>query len=64
MLDAVNTYNPKDASKLLEPLIKDEADVVLGSRLRENLEKGAISRTNIMEQDFIIYSEHIVQTNL
>ena len=46
MLDADNTYNPHDVLKLLEPLKKDEADLVLGTRLNGNLEKGAISKTN------------------
>jgi len=60
MLDADNTYNPKDASKLLEPLIKDEADVVLGSRLRGDLEKGAISRTNIIGNRILSFTANIL----
>lgn len=34
MLDADGTYNPEEIPKLLEPLIKNEADVVLGSRFK------------------------------
>ncbi|MDZ4171636.1 MAG: glycosyltransferase family 2 protein [Methanobacteriaceae archaeon] len=48
MLDADNTYDPKDALKLLEPVMKGDADLVLGSRLKGEKEKGAISKTNII----------------
>jgi len=34
MLDADGTYNPEEIPKLLEPLIKNKADVVLGSRFK------------------------------
>lgn len=48
MLDADNTYDPKDAEKLLEPLRRGEADLVMGSRLKGEKEEGAISRTNTL----------------
>ncbi len=48
MLDADNTYDPKDAEKLLVPLRSGEADLVMGSRLKGEKEDGAISRTNII----------------
>ncbi|MDO5836627.1 MAG: glycosyltransferase family 2 protein [Methanobacterium sp.] len=48
MLDADNTYDPGDAQKLLKPLMEDEADVVLGSRILGEREKGAISRFNLL----------------
>ncbi len=48
MLDADNTYEPEDARKLLKPLMEDEADVVLGSRLRGKREVGSISRVNLL----------------
>ncbi|AXV36716.1 MAG: mannosyltransferase [Methanobacterium sp. BRmetb2] len=48
MLDADNTYDPADASRLLELLKNDDADLVMGSRLSGDLEKGAISRTNVI----------------
>jgi glycosyltransferase involved in cell wall biosynthesis len=48
MLDADNTYDPRDAQKLLKPLMDDQADVVLGSRLRGKREKGSISRFNLL----------------
>lgn len=48
MLDADNTYDPRDAKKLLKPLMDDKADVVLGSRLRGKREKGSISKLNLL----------------
>ena len=48
MLDADNTYDPIDAIKLVEPLKKGEVDLVLGSRMKGNIEKGAISTKNII----------------
>lgn len=48
MLDADNTYNPEEASRLLEPLKNNMADLVMGSRLSGDLETGSISRTNII----------------
>lgn len=48
MLDADNTYNPKDAYNLIEPLKKGEADLVLGSRLTGEKESGSISKLNIL----------------
>lgn len=46
MLDADNTYDPNDAEKLIEPIKKGEVDLVLGSRLKGNIEKGSISTIN------------------
>lgn len=46
MLDADNTYDPNDAERLVEPLRNGEVDLVLGSRLNSNKEKGAISKRN------------------
>ena len=48
MLDADNTYDPVDAQKLLKPLMEDEADVVLGSRIQGEREKGSISPFNLL----------------
>jgi len=48
MLDADNTYYPKDASKLLNKLKKDKADVVLGSRLNGERKSGSITRLNLI----------------
>lgn len=48
MLDADNTYSPNEAKQLVEPLIKNKCDVVMGSRLNKNKENGAITRLNII----------------
>ena len=55
MLDADNTYDPRDAQKLLKPLMDDKADVVLGSRLRGKREKGSISTLNLVGNYFLSF---------
>lgn len=42
MLDPDGSYDPKDIPKLLEPLLKDTADFVMGTRLKGKIEKGAM----------------------
>lgn len=42
MSDADDTYDLLEIPKLLEPLTKGEADMVIGSRLRGRIEKGAM----------------------
>lgn len=42
MSDADDTYDLLELPKLLEPLTKGEADMVMGSRLRGRIEKGAM----------------------
>lgn len=44
MMDGDGTYDPKDMSDLLEPIIKKEVDVVMGCRIKELMEKGAMRR--------------------
>ncbi|MBI5680699.1 MAG: glycosyltransferase [Methanobacterium sp.] len=48
MIDADNTYDPKDARKLIEPLKRGDANIVLGSRFMGNMEDGAISNLNFI----------------
>jgi hypothetical protein len=48
MIDADYTYYPKEAGKLLMKLKKNEADVVLGSRLKGIREKGSITPINFL----------------
>jgi len=40
--DADNTYDFLEMPKLLEPLMKDEADIVIGSRFKGEIRKGAM----------------------
>ena len=45
MLDADGTYDPGDLPALLEPIVQDRADLVLGNRM-VRMEHGAMSLTN------------------
>lgn len=42
ILDADGTYNPEEIPKLLEPLMRGEADLVIGSRLKGKILPGAM----------------------
>lgn len=42
LLDAEYTYFSEELGELLEPVIKDEAELVISSRVREKMQKGAI----------------------
>lgn len=48
MMDADFTYPPEDSAHLIDVLKCDEADVVLGSRLKGDVEDGAISRLKMI----------------
>ncbi len=48
MLDADDTYNPGEILRMLPPLEKGEADVIMGSRLNGSISKGAMSRLNFI----------------
>ncbi len=60
MLDADSTYDPKDAQKLLKPLMEGKADVVLGSRLLGEREKGSISRFNLVGNHLLSFFASIL----
>ncbi|CCQ34765.1 Glycosyl transferase protein [Halorhabdus tiamatea SARL4B] len=45
MVDGDGTYRPEDAHALLEPLLSDEADHVIGNRFAD-MESGAMTRLN------------------
>lgn len=54
-MDADNQHKPGDISQLLEPLFKDEADIVIGSRvLGETLSKNITRNTGVKVFNFII----------
>ena len=46
MLDADSTYAPNEMLRLLQHLDQGEYDVVIGSRLRGDIQPGAMSRVN------------------
>ena len=45
MMDGDNTYDPKDIRSLISPILKGEADIVLGNRFAR-MEKGAMTSLN------------------
>jgi glycosyltransferase involved in cell wall biosynthesis len=47
MMDADSTYDPKDIPSLVQPILSDEADMVIGNRF-SGLEPGSMTRTNKM----------------
>ena len=64
MLDADNTYDPQDAQKLVQPLMEDEADVVLGSRLLGKRENGSISRFNLLGNYLLSFFASLLFSNV
>ncbi len=42
MMDPDGTYDPDDIPLILRPLLNDEADMVIGNRLKGNMDKGAM----------------------
>jgi glycosyltransferase involved in cell wall biosynthesis len=47
-IDADGTYEVSDLGMLLDPLINNKADMVIGSRLNGKIEKGSISLLNMI----------------
>ena len=45
MIDADGTYDPANIPRLVEPIIKDEADVVIGNRFPQ-MDEGSMTLTN------------------
>lgn len=43
ILDSDATFDPMDLPKVIEPILSNRADVVLGSRIKGNREKGAMN---------------------
>ena len=64
MLDADNTYDPIDAQKLVQPLMEDKADVVLGSRLLGKRENGSISRLNLFGNYVLSFFASLLYSNV
>ena len=46
ILDGDATYDPLEIEQIIKPILDDEADMVVGSRLMGKMEDGAITRVN------------------
>tara|TARA_B100002052_G_C15878109_1_gene597925 strand:+ start:1197 stop:1913 length:717 start_codon:yes stop_codon:yes gene_type:complete len=46
MMDADGTYRPEEITTLIKKLSQENADIVIGSRMKGWIEKGAMSRRN------------------
>jgi dolichol-phosphate mannosyltransferase len=46
-IDGDGTYLPSELEFLLQPILEDQADMVVGSRLNGKMEKGAITTLNV-----------------
>jgi len=51
-MDADGSHQPEELPYLLNPLFKNECDVVIGSRFKGQMEEGAIKRTNFVGNMF------------
>jgi len=47
-MDADGSNQPEELPQLIRPILKDEFDVVIGSRFRGSIEKGAIKSMNLI----------------
>lgn len=47
ILDGDATYDPLEMERIIKPIVEDEADMVVGSRLKGKMEEGAITRLNL-----------------
>ncbi|MCJ7633315.1 glycosyltransferase family 2 protein [Candidatus Bathyarchaeota archaeon] len=52
IIDGDATYNPSEINTIVSPVIDGEADMVVGSRLLGQMEKGAISWTHLLGNRF------------
>ena len=64
MLDADNTYSPHEADKLVIPLKLDKVDVVLGSRLNDNKEEGAITKFNTIGNHILSFNASLLYNHI
>lgn len=60
MLDADNTYDPKEAVNLINPLVNDACHLVMGSRLNEKREEGAITRLNMLGNYILSFTASVL----
>lgn len=47
-MDADGSHQPHELSRVLQPIIKNESDMVIGSRFKGGFEDGAVKRINII----------------
>lgn len=47
-MDADGSNQPEELPQLIRPILKDEFDVVIGSRFKGSIENGAIKNTNLL----------------
>ncbi|MCJ7634829.1 glycosyltransferase family 2 protein [Candidatus Bathyarchaeota archaeon] len=52
IIDGDATYDPCEINAIVSPIIDGEADMVVGSRLRGQMEEGAISLTHLLGNRF------------
>ncbi|OEC86077.1 MULTISPECIES: glycosyltransferase family 2 protein [Methanobacterium] len=64
MMDADNTYDPKDASNLIKRLVEDKADLVLGSRLNGERKDGSISKLNLVGNHILSFVASLFYINI
>jgi dolichol-phosphate mannosyltransferase len=63
-IDGDATYDPCEMSALLEPLLQDKADMVVGSRLLGKCETGAISWLNRLGNHLFTFLTTVGRTTL
>jgi len=68
LVDGDGTYELKDIPKLVNPILKDEADMVIGSRFAGTIDEGAMTRTNRIGNRILtwiytlLFSKHLTDT--
>ena len=63
MLDADDTYNPREILRMLPPLENGECDVIMGSRLNGSISPGAMSRLNYIGNIALTQTANILFPN-
>lgn len=64
MLDADYTYRPADGKKLIKSLKENKADVILGSRLNDNREKGSITALNLLGNYILSFTTSLLYSKI
>lgn len=64
MMDSDNTYDPADAKKLVNELVVNKNDLVMGSRLKGELEDGAITKFNMIGNSILSFTVSILYSKI